>query len=136
MNVRPLAGAMASLGMPLYGCQTPDGYKQTQEAWLSPNAMLLRLDFATTLGTGRLPLQRQIDEFASVEQSSNWAVGIRRAEIRTLAGAASPSAELDPGALLRTIGGLISPHTREVVESAPPSLQAPLILGSPEFMRR
>ncbi len=43
--------------MPLYGCQTPDGYKQTQAAWLNPDAMMLRLSFATALGTGRLPIE-------------------------------------------------------------------------------
>jgi uncharacterized protein (DUF1800 family) len=52
-NVRPLAGAMATLGMPLYGCQTPDGFKSTQQAWLSPDAMMTRISFATALGNGR-----------------------------------------------------------------------------------
>jgi uncharacterized protein (DUF1800 family) len=28
-NVRPLVGMMSRLGMPLYGCPTPDGYKNT-----------------------------------------------------------------------------------------------------------
>jgi uncharacterized protein (DUF1800 family) len=62
VNILPLAGTMAQLGMPLYGCQTPDGYKNTRAAWLNPDAMMLRLSFATALGAGRLPLDRLPNE--------------------------------------------------------------------------
>jgi uncharacterized protein (DUF1800 family) len=55
-NVGPLVNTMSQLGMPLYGCQTPDGYKNTQDAWLNPNALTRRIAFATELGQGRLPL--------------------------------------------------------------------------------
>ncbi len=44
-----LAGILQQLGMPLYGCQTPDGYKNTQAAWLNPDNMTRRLSFATSL---------------------------------------------------------------------------------------
>ena len=56
-NFRPLSGTMQQLGMPLYGCQTPDGYANTQDAWLNPDAMMMRLSFATALGIGQLPLE-------------------------------------------------------------------------------
>ena len=55
-NMRPLLGAMDQLGMPLYGCLTPDGYKNTEEAWLSPDATTRRIGFATTLAQGGLGL--------------------------------------------------------------------------------
>lgn len=45
-------------GMPLYGCATPDGYKNTESAWLSPDAMTRRLEFAAQLGAGRLGGER------------------------------------------------------------------------------
>src|SRR5215472_2919922 len=48
-NVRPLIGAMDRLGMPLFGCLTPDGYKNTEDAWLSPDATTRRISFATAL---------------------------------------------------------------------------------------
>jgi uncharacterized protein (DUF1800 family) len=48
-NVRPLLGAMDQLGMPLFGCLTPDGYKNTEDAWLSPHATTGRISFATAL---------------------------------------------------------------------------------------
>ena len=38
-NVQPLVGTLAQLGMPLYGCQTPDGYKNTEAAWLNPEGI-------------------------------------------------------------------------------------------------
>ena len=52
-NYRPLFGTMQILGMPIYGCQTPNGYANTQDAWLNPDAMMTRLSFATALGCGK-----------------------------------------------------------------------------------
>lgn len=37
-------------GQPLYQCQTPDGYKNTREAWLNPDGLMKRMEFATRLG--------------------------------------------------------------------------------------
>ncbi|MBV8360555.1 MAG: DUF1800 domain-containing protein [Deltaproteobacteria bacterium] len=137
VNVRPLAGTMASLGMPLYGCQTPDGYKQTQEAWLSPDAMMTRLSFATALGTGRLPLQHPVDELTQDESRPvQEGAAMRPVAMRTASASMNVPAEPDPMALAFTVGDLLSPHTRQAVEAAPPRLRAPLILGSPEFMMR
>lgn len=42
-------------GQPLYKCLTPNGYKNTQEAWLNPDGLINRLNFATALGANRLP---------------------------------------------------------------------------------
>jgi len=44
--------------------------------------------------------------------------------------------EPDPDTLAATLGDLLSPHTRDVLQTTPPGLRAPLILGSPEFMMR
>jgi uncharacterized protein (DUF1800 family) len=54
-DYKPVLGFFRQLGMPLYGCLTPDGYKTTQEAWLSPDSLLKRIQFATGIGTGKLP---------------------------------------------------------------------------------
>ncbi|MBE9127574.1 MULTISPECIES: DUF1800 domain-containing protein [unclassified Coleofasciculus] len=45
---------LEQMQMPLYGCRTPNGYKMTQGIWLSPDAMLRRLNFATALANGYL----------------------------------------------------------------------------------
>jgi uncharacterized protein (DUF1800 family) len=39
-------------GEPLYGCLTPDGYKNVREAWLNPDALLHRANFAVDYTTG------------------------------------------------------------------------------------
>lgn len=48
-DVLLLSGMLYRLGMPLYECRTPDGYAQTQETWLTPDSMLRRVNFATTI---------------------------------------------------------------------------------------
>jgi uncharacterized protein (DUF1800 family) len=121
-NVNPLAGAMAGLGMPLYGCQTPNGYANTQEAWLNPDAMMLRLSFATALGRGHLQLAHPVDPDANPPVK---------------APPPSPANTTpQPAQLAMTVGNLFSARSAEVIESAPPTLRVPLILGSPEFMMR
>jgi uncharacterized protein (DUF1800 family) len=52
-NLQGLSGALAAQGMPLYGCVTPDGYKNTESAWLNPDAMTKRINFANNLFTAR-----------------------------------------------------------------------------------
>ena len=42
----------------------------------------------------------------------------------------------DPVQLAATLGDYFSPATASAVEASPPQLRAPLILGSPEFMKR
>ncbi|HNB22561.1 MAG TPA: DUF1800 domain-containing protein [Candidatus Melainabacteria bacterium] len=54
-NVMPLLAFLKQAGQPLYKCLTPDGYKNTQEAWLNPDSLINRLNFATALGANRLP---------------------------------------------------------------------------------
>lgn len=51
-NYNLLAQFMRLQGEPLYGCLTPDGYKNTKEAWLNPDSLLNRLNFATVVGSG------------------------------------------------------------------------------------
>lgn len=54
-DYKPVIQFFNQLGMPLYRCLTPDGYKNTQEAWLSPDSLLQRIQFASGLGAGKLP---------------------------------------------------------------------------------
>lgn len=54
-NVLPLLAFLKQAGQPLYKCLTPDGYKNTKEAWLNPDSLINRLNFATALGANRLP---------------------------------------------------------------------------------
>ena len=126
-NTRPLLGMMAQLGMPLYHCQTPDGYKNTQEAWLNPNAMTQRINFATALAAGRLPLNQP--PVGAMEQMSE-------AKRTTADNQLVRSGPVDPTALIKLVGGTLSTETKAAIENSRPAFRAPLILGSPEFMQR
>ncbi|MDP3510633.1 MAG: DUF1800 domain-containing protein [Candidatus Melainabacteria bacterium] len=46
---KQLAAFLKTQGQPLYACLTPDGYKNTKEAWLNPGGLLKRMDFALRL---------------------------------------------------------------------------------------
>src|ERR1700722_11362654 len=61
-NVRPLVAAMNRMGMPLYGCQSPDGYKNTEDVWLNPDALAQRISFVSGVGLGRSPLAAAVDD--------------------------------------------------------------------------
>jgi uncharacterized protein (DUF1800 family) len=90
------------LGMPIYGCISPDGYKNTEEAWLNPDAMLRRISLAKSLAGGLFAKAKPVD----VQQ------------------------------LRQTLGDNFSAQTKQVIADSPPKLQAALILGSPELMKR
>jgi len=123
-NFRPLLGAIARLGMPLYQCQTPDGYKNTQAAWLNPDAMMRRLDFATALGAGRLRLDAP---------PSDDGVGTGAVKGAAFGSAPEPA---DAAMLAATLGGNFGEQTAAAMEAAPEELRGAVILGSPEFMRK
>jgi uncharacterized protein (DUF1800 family) len=122
-NPRPLIGMMARLGMPLYGCPTPDGYKDTEAAWLSPDATTLRVSLATAIGGGHLPLAAEPND----QMMANPAVV-------PVADKPSPS-PVDAAALEQLLSPVLSARTRAVVDETKPDLRAALMLGSPDFMR-
>ncbi|MDM4768053.1 DUF1800 domain-containing protein [Pelomonas sp. SE-A7] len=52
-DVQPLTQLLAQAGMPLYGWQTPDGYKNVASSWMNPEALSQRVQFASTLSERR-----------------------------------------------------------------------------------
>ena len=50
---RPLERTLRHLGMPLYLCQPPTGYKDTAEAWVNSGALINRMNFAVALAATR-----------------------------------------------------------------------------------
>jgi uncharacterized protein (DUF1800 family) len=109
-NIRPLLAMMDQLGMPLFGCLTPDGYKNTEDAWLSPDATTRRISIATALARGGLG-----------------------------AGGASGAAlahPVDAAHLEAIFGSTMTGATRDTIKQSPQGLWSALILGSPDFMWR
>jgi uncharacterized protein (DUF1800 family) len=147
-NFRPIRGFLQQMGMPLYGCLTPDGYKNTEDVWLNPDAMTRRLSFATTLARGRLPLTTPPTTTATVSPSAMAETrrgkliaglgfgGIQATPPMNPSTNRPPIAPVDPVQLSNTLGNLFSPQTQHAIATSPPNLRAALILGSPEFMRR
>ena len=158
VNVRPLVTALNQLGMPLYGCQTPDGYKNTEAAWLSSDALTRRLVFATALAAGRLPLtQAEVQAMSLPVGTDVAAVSSAAATSASLFSVDAPGAmqpdraikssmekaavapaitpTVDPLTLAQTLGPLISVATSASVSKSLASLRAALLLGSPDFMQ-
>jgi uncharacterized protein (DUF1800 family) len=139
-NYRPLFGAMALMGMAPYGHETPDGYHDTREAWLNPEAMMMRLGFATALGVSRLPLLappfETIGGGAGAFRAAFKGHGGRAGGAMMHPGAVAKMEPPEPTALQAALGGALSANTREAIEAAPPQLRSALVLGSPEFMVR
>ncbi|HVC54148.1 MAG TPA: DUF1800 domain-containing protein [Stellaceae bacterium] len=122
-NPRPLLGMMARLGMPLYGCLTPDGYKNTESSWLSPEATTLRVSLAMAIAGGRLPLGAAPADGTAPQLAPVAAVN------------KAPAHPVDAGALETLLGPSLSAHTWAVIDAARPGLRGGLLLGSPDFMR-
>ncbi|HLK87252.1 MAG TPA: DUF1800 domain-containing protein [Candidatus Binataceae bacterium] len=151
-NFRPLFGTMMLLGMPPYGRETPDGYADTREAWLNPDAMMTRLSFATALGQGHLPLLAPPFEADGAAGGGDGGKGFRVSTKRGRNGSimreiSSPDAGAgrsgeapmtppDAAMLTAALDNNLSASTREAIEAAPAQLRAAMVLGSPEFMMR
>jgi uncharacterized protein (DUF1800 family) len=132
LNVAPLLGAMAQLGMPLYGCQTPDGYKNTQDAWLNPDALTRRITFATALAGGKLALAARP---ALPVRPAAMRAQMDKAMDETLKPAPATPA-LDAAQLQATLAGSVSNRTLTTVAASAEPLRAAMLLGSPDFMQR
>jgi uncharacterized protein (DUF1800 family) len=126
---RVLQGQLFQMGMPLYRYQTPEGYKNTQEVWLSSDAMAKRIDFAVALARGKFP-----GEHDSGRSAVPLVVSAEPPRPNLLPrGDAAP---LDVVALERTYGGRLSAKTQAAIGAAAPGMKAALLLAGPEFMER
>jgi uncharacterized protein (DUF1800 family) len=118
-NLKPLNDFLNQLGMSIYGCPTPNGYKNTQDAWLNPDSMTRRLNFATNLGSGKMPIL--LPPVKSTDMSIN---NFRE----------KSAIVINPDDLIATLGNNFSPKTQQAITQSNPNIRAALILGSPEFM--
>jgi uncharacterized protein (DUF1800 family) len=48
-DARPIVRELQQLGMPLYMCQPPTGYKDTADAWVNAGALVSRMNYALKL---------------------------------------------------------------------------------------
>jgi len=122
-DARPLVRAVQQLGMPLYQCQPPTGYKDTADAWVNAGALVNRMNVALTLARGELPFTAPGRE--------------ARAGDGRLVPVGRPSG-IDSARLIdEALGGSLSDVTRTTIaRAAMPAQAIALTLGSPEFQRR
>ena len=108
-DARLLVRAAQQLGMPLYQCQPPTGYKDTADAWANSGALVNRMNIALNVG-----------RFAAPGPGAT----------------SGPLADRD-AFITAALGQNVSESTRSTIARAtePPQVVA-LTLGSPEFQRR
>jgi len=121
----PLVAELVRLGMPLYGCATPDGYKNTEAAWLNPDAALQRIDFANAFAAGNLPITKPPPPMTGAQLVADPPPA-----------PAARDEPLNPVRLEAVLGSSLSSRTRRAIAAAPVGLRAAMVLGSPDFMQR
>jgi uncharacterized protein (DUF1800 family) len=123
-NLRPLAGALAQLGAPVYGHQTPEGYGMKARDWASSDQLAKRFQIARGLVGARARL------FVAAEAID---AGLAEGELKRVRQAHPIERErIEP-----LVSSLLSQKTREALARAgDPQEWAALVLSSPEFMYR
>ena len=123
-NTRPLAGALAQLGEPVYGHQTPEGYGMKSRDWASSDQLAKRFQLARGFVGGRARL------FVTAEAID---AGMAEAELKRVRLAYPIArARIEP-----LIAPLASARTKETLARAADEQEwAALALSSPEFMYR
>ena len=114
-------GSLKKMGELPYDCLTPDGYKNTADAWLNPSATADRLAFAIALGSGNLQKQH---------------VGINPNGTPDKQTDPGPAVPLNATQIEATLGNNFSPNTLQAIAAGNPQMQGAMVLGSPEMMRR
>lgn len=113
----PLAQALrTTLGMPLYGCQPPTGYRTTADAWINTGALLARMNVGLQLASNAQPRAIRVPMATLAPDTSD--ATRRRLVADWLAGDVSPA----------------TAATLARARSAPQLVA--LLLGSPEFQKR
>ena len=125
ITARPLVRSLQELGMPLYQCQPPTGYKDTADAWVNTGALVARMNFAQTLaGGGPLAVRSNRDRSTFADPTNTRTNSGSAPERRTTG--------FDP-----LFGVDVSETTRSTIARATTPQQAmALTLGSPEFQKR
>jgi hypothetical protein len=89
--------------------------------------MTQRINFATALAAGRLPLKQSTVNAMEQMGEAKTAAADRQSLL------VEP---VDPASLIKVIGPMLSRDTKATIENSRPAFRAPLILGSPGFMHR
>ena len=120
-----LAQLVARLGEPLYMHVAPDGYPESEEAWINSGALLDRMNAAVGLAAGKLP-------------------GVTLG-LDSIAPATSDAERLIAAVNEQILGGTMSPNTAKVLREQTADVRDPaqaraltigLAIGGPEFQKQ
>jgi len=158
-NYLPLVNQLRQMGMPIYGCIPPVGYKWDEADWVSTGALVDRMNFALALAANRFP-------GITVEWAPELDMGILDSDAPAEQVVPTPESEevrleqvLLPGGVSATTraaaleeferqnaqnGAMETPVVARRANRAPKAdayeredqLLAGLLMGSPEFQRR
>jgi Protein of unknown function (DUF1800) len=161
-----LVEAMAQLGMPFYGCQTPNGYSWKADAWLNSGDLLDRMNFGLALAGNTAGTEMRFDSLLGPADNSpstppaSPEEKTARLESILLNGVISPrthAAALDqlsqqPSTMsaakpqaLKPVNFIKGRDYGQMLAAAPPitppqdrdaAILTGLLLGSPDFQRR
>jgi uncharacterized protein (DUF1800 family) len=136
-DARVLVRELQQLGMPLYQCQPPTGYKDTGDAWVNTGALVSRMNFALRLSNNQV-LRTVVSLQSSVVSLQSSVFGLQSSVTGSQSSAAGSQPALDAdAAIARFLSGNASDSTRATIAKATTVQQmAALTLGSPEFQRR
>jgi len=130
----------ASLGQPIFGRFTPDGWPDNAEAWINEGSMLNRINFGAAAASGRVPgISLNRWRPASTLLSLPFPEQVDGVVASVLEGEASPEThqvlieETNPFAPVNTPMGPKPPGTTPAARLA---LLVGLALGAPEFQHR
>jgi uncharacterized protein (DUF1800 family) len=127
-DARPLVRSLQDLGMPLYQCQPPTGYKDTADAWTNAGALVNRMNFALALASGR-----SAPELGS-RTPPRWP---DRAAPRQADRLASAAVEAWFDSIDAALAHDVSETTRATTAKAATAQErVALLLGSPDFQRK
>ncbi|MGB5711775.1 MAG: DUF1800 domain-containing protein [Waterburya sp.] len=96
-NFKRIRGMLTQLSMPVYQCLAPTGYKNTQSAWLNPQAMLQRTSLAAAIANGVLNRgdrieQKQLNQnFGTISQNTKQIIAKSPAKLRSALIMGSPA---------------------------------------------
>jgi uncharacterized protein (DUF1800 family) len=123
-NYRPLAAALAQLGEPVYGHQTPEGYSMQTRDWASSDQLAKRFQLARGFVGARARL------FVTAEAIDS---GVGEGELRRV----RQAHPIERGRIEPLVAPLHSERTRKsLANAADPQEWAALVLSAPEFMYR
>ena len=149
------AQVIGSLGQPLYGHQSPNGWPETGDQWMNTGAILNRINFGSIVAANRLPgaspfnfagaealrgapVEKQVDGVIAALLSGEASPETRAIMLRGENPFAKTASATDmplPNTMDGT-AGVAPPPMRPLPQAKGLALLVGLAIGSPEFQRR